>query len=688
MRYPYLKSFGLSLIYYICIALSPSYAQENNRPVVTNTIFLRRNGEALLSRSQSDRQAAYALAATKRWETGSVNRDGAVSRLQKLDDAGLPLYYITTNNTIAAGTTRTNKLYSGGSLGLSLSGSTIPAGRIAIWDSDAVLASHSEFSGNRIEVRDNTTETAIHSTHVAGTMIAAGINPVAKGMAFGLPRLYSFNFDNDTPEMSANAANLLISNHSYGTIAGWYLNTGVTPQRWEFYGLPDKNEDYKFGYYDSESAEWDKICYNAPYYLPVKSAGNNRSVNGPAVGSTYFRYNTNREMANAGNRPPGISDNDGYDNIATYGTAKNILTVGAVNPLANGPYTPESIRITSFSSWGPTDDGRIKPDLVADGVRVTSTSNTGNTAYTTLSGTSMATPNVSGSLILLQELYRQQNPNYMRSATLKALAIGTATEAGTADGPDYSYGWGLLNAEAAAKVILNNGQKSKIIENVLLPSEQFMVRVVASGDEPLTGTICWTDPEAIAVSSLVALNNKVPRLVNDLDLRAEQGTAIYSPWILDPAHPEAAATKGDNTRDNVEQVTISSPVAGAVYNFSVSHKGTLARGSQPYSIVLSGISGNPEQVTTSSQRNEGINFRLYPVPAKDDINVSFTVSETENVQLSLINILGQELYSEKKNDFSGVYTSHIDLSAYAGGFYFIRIKVGSTILTKKFVCTK
>lgn len=685
-----LKKFSLSVLFFNCITISTLFAQDIIEPKVTNSAFLKNNGAILLSQANASRLDAMAAARQKGWQISRTDSSGTVIRLQRLDDTGLPVYYITNNNTIAAQTTRTNKLYAGGGLGLSLSGSTIPAGKVAIWDGDGVLASHIEFAGNRVEIRDNTTTTAVHSTHVAGTLMAAGINPVARGMAFALPKLYSFNFDNDTPEMSANAAGLLISNHSYGTLAGWNLNTEVTPQRWEFYGAPDATEDYKFGYYDSQSEDWDKICYNAPYYLPVKSAGNNRSVYGPAVGATYYRYNASKIMVSAGPRPAGISSNDGYDNIPTYGTAKNILTVGAINPLTQGQDTPAAIQITSFSSWGPTDDGRIKPDLVADGIRVTSTSNAANNSYTTLSGTSMATPNVSGSLVLLQELYSQQNQQtYMRSATLKALAIGTAAEAGPSNGPDYTYGWGLLNMEAAAKAILDNGKKAKITENILTQGEEQFIDITASGLAPLVATICWTDPEAVAISSSNGLNNTTPRLVNDLDLRAVNGSVIYNPWVLDPANPSAAATTGDNTRDNVEQVVISNPVAGSIYRFKVSHKGTLKRGGQAYSIILTGLDGDGKFTSTKAGEDDlNLNLAVYPVPAKKEINVNFNVPVAGNVKLSLMNLLGQELYQEKKNNFSGIYYTQINLSDYASGFYVLVIKIGNNTYTRKFVCTK
>jgi len=172
----------------------------------------------------------------------------------------------------------------------------------------------------------------------------------------------------------------------------------------------NSTEDYKFGYYSDAAANLDDIAYSAPNYLIVKSAGNVRTETGPQVGNPYFRANSSGQMVSAGNRPAGISSNDSYDIISWDCGAKNILTVGAVGGLANGYSRKEDIIATDFSAWGPTDDGRIKPDLVADGVDLLSPINTSNTSYAVFSGTSMSAPNTTGSLLLLQEYYTKLKP--------------------------------------------------------------------------------------------------------------------------------------------------------------------------------------------------------------------------------------------------------------------------------------
>ncbi|MEM2141668.1 MAG: S8 family serine peptidase, partial [Candidatus Thorarchaeota archaeon] len=204
-----------------------------------------------------------------------------------------------------------------------------------------------------------------------------------------------------------------------------------------------------------------------------------------------------------------------------------------VNPIANGYTRPADVVMSAFSSWGPTDDGRIKPDLVGNGVAVVSATNSANNAYASLQGTSMATPNVSGTLFLLQELYGQQNQgNFMLAATLKALAIHTANEAGDTPGPDYRFGWGLLNAEQAGTVILNRDRTHAIREERLAQNGTFTLDVIASGNGPLKATIAWTDPEGTVLPVIRAnLNNRSPRLVNDLDLRIVVNMATI-PLIL------------------------------------------------------------------------------------------------------------------------------------------------------------
>ncbi|WPU93376.1 S8 family serine peptidase [Mucilaginibacter sabulilitoris] len=539
---------------------------------------------------QASRKKALALAANRGWRVQRRSKNGNLISLQGVNNLGFPVYLITHNNAISAATTNTNAVQPGGSLGLSLSGSsTFLNNKLAIWDGGAVYAGHQEFVGKNI-INEDAASILDHSTHVAGTMIAKGVYAPAKGMAFNAATLQSYDFDNDIGEMSEAASGLLLSNHSYGDEAGWNFNDA--DNRWEWFGLPGDSVDYTFGFYDTRAQAWDKIAYNAPYYLIVESAGNSRSVNGPALGETYYGYKsrTDQTIVNKGARKAGISDNGGYDIISTTGNAKNILTVGAINPLPFGPRNRQDVSSAFFSGWGPTDDGRIKPDIVGNGVNVLSVGVDNPTAYLTLSGTSMAAPNITGSLYLLQEYYAQKNGgNFMLAATLKGLVCQTAFDAGNV-GPDYVYGWGVLNTKNAAQAITDNGTKSLINEKNLQQGQQQTFNVVASGNNVLAATISWTDPEATATTDGV-INSRTPKLINDLDIRISDGTTTYTPWVLNPNSPASPATKGDNFRDNIEQVYIPNTVPGKAYTITVSHKGTLKSGSQPYSLIVTGAGG-------------------------------------------------------------------------------------------------
>lgn len=530
---------------------------------------------------------AMALAPQNNWVVRKKYKNGTVMSLQRISSLGYPLYYKSFNNTTAAATTRTNTVQPGGALGLNLSGSSTNLdGKLAIWDGGSVLANHQEFVGKTITLR-NAAAVDEHSTHVAGTMLAKGIYAPARGMAFNARTLQSYDFDNDVAEMTAAASGLLLSNHSYGLVAGWNYDSDLN--RWEWYGTAGATEDYKFGYYDSDSRVVDQAAVNAPYYLIVTASGNNRGYPGPAVGAEYFGYDASGKLVSK-IRDASISSNTGFDVIPGFANAKNVLTIGSVNQLPYGPVSRSGVAVSYFSSIGPTDDGRIKPDICGDGDAVLSTGSSSTTSYLTLSGTSMATPNVTGSLYLLQEYYSQKNSGaFMRSATLKGLVCQTAFDAGNV-GPDYTFGWGVLDMQKAAQAITDRGGKSIINESTLAQGQTQNINVVASGNGTLVATIAWTDPQA-TVAATGTLNERTPKLINDLDIRIIDGSTTYSPWVLNFNAPDAAATRGDNVRDNVEQVYLDNVIPGHTYTIRVTHKGTLQGGAQPYSLIATGVGG-------------------------------------------------------------------------------------------------
>jgi hypothetical protein len=603
------RSIRFFVTLFFCAFFSTlTFAQTTTEPAI-----LDRTAKALKIADNENYIKALSLAKQKGWALTFTDNEGNVGKLVGVDAFNLPKYFIAHNNAIAANTTRANQLWPGGSSGLNLSGSSNAVkNKLGVWDGGKILTTHVELV-NRVTQKDNSAVLSDHGTHVTGTMIASGVNPSAKGMAYGIQGIIAYDFSGDKPEIATEATNLLISNHSYGIISGWNYNSSQT--RWEFHGRSTDNEDYKFGYYSNDAQLLDSIAYNAPYYLYVKSAGNSRNQNGPAVGQPFFRYNASNSMAAAGNRPDGINSNDGYGIVSWEGNAKNILTVGAVNGISSIYSRPEDVGMSNFSAWGPTDDGRIKPDVVAHGVGLLSSVSSSNTSYASLSGTSMSSPNASGSLLLLQELYaRLKNGEFLRAATIKGLAIHTASEAGSAPGPDYKFGFGLLNVEKAASVIsaavaTNNsvGSEHLMFENVFnATTTTFSTNVIASGKGQLRATISWTDPKG-NVETVNVLNDPTPKLVNDLDVRVttNNGAKIFRPWVMIPSSPSSDPSPGDNVLDNVEVVDVDSTIPGQSYTVTVSYKNTLQRGTQAYSLLVSGVGGTAYCASAASSNVGG-----------------------------------------------------------------------------------
>jgi hypothetical protein len=578
--------------------------------VTTNQAALQKASQQLAAEHLTMQRILTQTALQKGWPLTIRSKKGRLAYLRGIDGQGLPFYVTTTDNIISAATIRTNTLWPGGSTGLNLNGSSaIMKGKIAVWDEGLVRPTHAELAGRVIQV-DHSATLSDHSTHVSGTMIAAGVNPLAKGMSYGAQLLNCYDFDGDEAEMSTAAGKgLLISSHSYADIAGWFFDD--SQNRWEFWGAPSDTIDYKFGLYSKDAQIWDSIAYNAPFYMIAKATGNNRGETGPAVGQPYYRMNASGNFVNAGNRPAGISDNAGYNTIATYGNAKNILSLGAVNPIPGGYSKPGDVVLADFSSLGPSGDGRVKPDLVADGVNVLSSISTADNAYDIFSGTSMSTPAAAGSAFLLQEYYQQLHAGtFMFSSTLKGLLIHTADEAGNAPGPDYSFGWGLINMQKAAAVITaDKGDHSQqIIQSSLDNGVNALqtYNIVASGKMPVVATICWTDPPGVPVNNPSGTRNFADvgiKLVNDLDLTVTDNTTgtVFKSWMLNPLKPGNAATKGNNIRDNVEKVELGdSTIPGHTYTIAVAHKGVLQRTTQAYSLLISGAGGTATSCASGS----------------------------------------------------------------------------------------
>lgn len=452
------------------------------------------------------------------------------AEFKRLVPGRTPEYYFAYNLQ-GAQTISTDKVWPNGLLGLNLAGQQMTVGE---WDGGAVRVSHETFGGRATQI-DGATNLSDHATHVAGTLIgeASAINPNVRGMAY-MASLAAYDWNSDEAEMAqAAAGGMLVSNHSYGLVSGWAFGDfgGFGSNAWYWFGDAADTIDAGYGRYSDQSSRWDSIANLAPTYLIVKAAGNDRGYGPPANVDTHRVWNGSA-WAISTTRRQKAGGSTGYDCISHAGVAKNVLTVGAVQGITGGWLQPSQVVGSSFHGWGPTDDGRVKPDIVAKGVGVMSASSTSNTAYVSKSGTSMASPTVSGSLILLQQHYRSLNQNVpMTSAMLKALVIHTADEAGITPGPDYTYGWGLMNTAKAAQLI-GNPVNNQIIKDVIVQGGVKTYTVHSDGTQPLMTTIAWNDPARNATPYV--LNGSTKTLVNDLDLRIvrQDDSTTTLPWTL------------------------------------------------------------------------------------------------------------------------------------------------------------
>jgi subtilisin-like proprotein convertase family protein len=591
-------------------------------------------------KAREEKEKAIAVAKVKKWPIYTVKDDGSVSELMKLSPEGFPIYY-STNNVDAARSTRTNHLNTNGSLGLNLNGQGMT---VRVWDGGNVRTTHNAFGG-RVTIGDDAANPAniFHATHVTGTMIASANPANIKGMAFQA-NARTFNWTDDESEAVSEAiGGMLISNHSYGVPV---TNNGVTVPSWYI------------GAYSSDAAAWDDITYDAPFFLPVMSAGNDGQNNNNPEPSSF-----------------------GYDKLTSNKTAKNSLIVANcqdVTTATNGTVVLSNILINPSSSQGPTDDLRIKPDITGNGTGLTSSSNISNTATGSSSGTSMSSPNVAGTLILLQQHNKNITNSFMRAATLKGIACHTADDAGQI-GPDPIFGWGLLNAKVAAETITNNGLSSWISEENLISGQTFTMNVNSNGTTPLIASISWTDLPGSPYSGNEGANNPTPVLVNDLDIRITRNGTTFYPWKLTSDIESPAVRTGDNAVDNIEQIKIDNPPAGQ-YTITVTNKRALVTGSQKYSLIITGLSSafalnsNSDNLTVCSTQNAVYTFNYTQAPTSTGTTTFSAVDLPAGASAS---------FSPTSLNSNGTVTMTISgLSNVVPNEYFVGIKGTSTTDTE------
>lgn len=624
--------------------------------------------QALAEAARTRREAAWARAKQRGLPTKGEKPGGGAFELMDFDGER-PLYR-TTCNANAGISSGANLLW------VAPYGVNGGGGTVGVWDASSARTTHREYGG-RVTSMDGANASSDHASHVVGTICAAGIDAAAKGMAPAV-RVDSYDWTDDVSEMAERGAAvpgevgmINISSHSYGMYAGWAYTQSPT---YTWYGTGTTATGYEdhFGQYNAYARDIDTLAYSLPYYLVFWAAGNDRGDN-PASGNSVALKPGGASVAyDPALHPPGDKVyKNGYDTLSYDGLGKNVLTVGALrDAVSGGVRNLGSAGMTSFTSWGPTDDGRIKPDVMANGFYLWSTSNTDDASYKSMYGTSMATPSAAGSAQLLVHLFHTLFTNQvMRASTLKALLIHTADDLGRA-GPDYEYGWGLINVQAAADLLMaycaNAGNRHVVENRVTATRTQVDVTFTWDGASPIKATLCWTDPAGTAT---VGHDDRTSRLVNNLDLRVIGPDAVvHQPWVMPFVGDWSlescayAATVGSNTTDNVEQVLIAAPAVGGEYTARVTFAGTLTNGSQPFSLILSGAAPDqraPAPVLTASSPFTGVGV------------LDFTLSGEHLMLGAKVSLkrLASEVPGSQIEVLGDSATAKIDTTGMAGGWW-------------------
>jgi hypothetical protein len=289
----------------------------------------------------------------------------------------------------------------------------------------------------------------------------------------------------------------------------------------------------------------------------------------------------------------------------------------------------------------------------------------------------MATPAITGMILMLQKHYNNLNAStFMRASSVRGLICHTAREAGAYPGPDYEFGWGLADAAAAANIITNRNVSTVLEEDTLEVGATFTKQITLDSAQKLMATICWTDPAGTSNGS--AIDNRTPRLRNNLDLKILKDGVTYYPWKMDPDVPDLGATNNsDNNVDNVEKVEIPNAAPG-VYTIQVTHKGiTLTGGSQVFSLIANGSTGL--NLNTRAYDYESSVF-VYPNPAVNVLNFSVK-NNLEVTGVVIHDVAGKEVYATSK----GLAQNQIDITALSSGVYFATFTSGTASVTKKFI---
>jgi hypothetical protein len=471
-------------------------------------------------------------------------------------------------------------------------------------DSKLTVGDRGESCGETYEPTSNC-QVKQHGTHVSGTMLGAGIiDNTYRGVAPNTS-LVTYEWPGNESDISAeeeaeneinesiNQYSSIISQNSWGYSADAYA------------GLYSKT--YLSRVYDSIVAE----------------------ENSRVVGDTNVVFS-------AGNFRDQVSRD--YNTTMPPSTGKNVITVGAVD---------RNKDMTAFSSWGPTDDGRIKPTLVADGGG--DCNSVGQSVYSTiptddyggLCGTSMAAPAVAGASVQINEKFNNTYGELPEPATTKGVLIHNAEDLNRT-GPDYITGWGLVNTTEAVEYV-DQSETQELIQTGRIEnngSESLSVSIPKG--ESLNFTLVWSD--------YPASSGAAEALVNDLDLVVKNSSGHrYYPWTLNWSikDQQAVRTKKDE-RNVVEQVFVPETKSG---EFTVKVNGTsIQQGPQNYSLMLDSQVQVVPNLSIESPSNKSYN----EVP-------DFNLSSSNDLSDAKFSLNGNKNYSMQEKNSTYFYNTSTEI---------------------------
>jgi len=380
----------------------------------------------------------------------------------------------------------------------------------------------------------------------------------------------------------------------------------------------------------------------------------------------------------------------GFRTIGNPSLAKNVLTIGAT------VHSVFSNAIADFSSLGPAQDGRIKPDVMAPGDTIYSAMNTGTNDYYEMSGTSMATPTANGTVGLmrcyLSEGYYPTGSampanriTYISSALLRSMAIASADpNIGSYTVPDSNIGWGRIDAESVL-YFTGDSRKLIIIDDTfgVATGEYKEMQFHVASAMPLRVCLAWTDTAAAP--------NANPTLVNDLDLTLTSPTGTV---FKGNKYTSGQSTPNPTNRDSInseECARVNVPDTGT-WTLRVSGHNVKTARKQTFAWTATGGFDASGGIAEALSLPAAFSLdRVVPNPTSGRTSIRYGLPRFAAVDISVYSTAGTLVHRiAAGNQNPGWHEAAWDGNDSHGrrvsaGVYLIRLEAGTLMTTHKLV---